>query len=305
MNEKLLCRIAECPSAFHLPRHGLSRQIQEVLLFVRTHQTATTFTTIIMASLTTNDNAVLSRLFDPEAAPTSSILVDPSLPAEPHVHDENTLAKIRWKEKTIISIIESVLRELQSATEKKKALTDAYRDMSDLVDEYPQCASIRNNRAQLFRLQHGDHVLIPATTPGTLPQFSDLASTALNDLNTAISLLSPATPQSAVSPIQCRTMAQAYTQRGALYHAASKSLSSLGLPKASLVYIQELDPRFEGWTVLDFEEAASRDFFMGGRYGNEVGKALAVHTNPTAKLCGQMVQEAMKREYSNSTVVVP
>ena len=258
-----------------------------------------------MATLSTNDNAVLTQLFDPEAASTSIILLDPCLPAEPHVHDQATLAEIRRKEKTIIGIVESALKELQSPAEKTTALIAAYRDMSDLVTEYPQNASIRNNRAQLFRLQYGDHVLIPSKRSGTLPRVTDLASTALNDLNTAISLLSPATPQSAISPIQCRTMAQAYTQRGALYHTASKSLASLGLPKASSVHIQDLDPRFEGWSILDFEEAASRDFFMGGRYGSEVGKALAVHTNPTAKLCGQMVQEAMKQEYSNSAMVVP
>ena len=48
---------------------------------------------------------------------------------------------------------------------------------------------------------------------------------------------------------------------------------------------------------IDFEEAASRDFALGGRYGNEIAKGLAVSTNPTAKLCGQMVREAMKKEY--------
>jgi hypothetical protein len=52
-----------------------------------------------------------------------------------------------------------------------------------------------------------------------------------------------------------------------------------------------------GWSKLDFEEHASRDFAMGGRYGNEIAKGLAVSTNPTAKLCGQMVREAMKKEY--------
>lgn len=36
---------------------------------------------------------------------------------------------------------------------------------------------------------------------------------------------------------------------------------------------------------------------MGGRYGNEVAKALAVAANPTAKLCGEIVREAMVREF--------
>jgi hypothetical protein len=51
------------------------------------------------------------------------------------------------------------------------------------------------------------------------------------------------------------------------------------------------------WTRFEFEEAASRDFAMGGRYGNEVAKGLAVSTNPTAKLCGRIVREAIKKEY--------
>jgi hypothetical protein len=52
------------------------------------------------------------------------------------------------------------------------------------------------------------------------------------------------------------------------------------------------------WKTIDFEENASRDFMMGGRYGNEIAKALAVSTNPTAKLCGEMVRGAMRKEYA-------
>jgi hypothetical protein len=41
---------------------------------------------------------------------------------------------------------------------------------------------------------------------------------------------------------------------------------------------------------------------MGGRYGNEIAKALAVSANPTAKLCGEMVREAMRKEYAGGGV---
>ncbi len=51
------------------------------------------------------------------------------------------------------------------------------------------------------------------------------------------------------------------------------------------------------WSSADFEEAASRDFQMGGRYGSEIGRVLGVAVNPTAKLCGAMVKEAMRREF--------
>ncbi len=56
--------------------------------------------------------------------------------------------------------------------------------------------------------------------------------------------------------------------------------------------------REKQWKVTEWEENASRDFMVGGRYGNEIAKALAVAANPTAKLCGEMVREAMKKEYA-------
>ena len=60
---------------------------------------------------------------------------------------------------------------------------------------------------------------------------------------------------------------------------------------------------WQGWTALDFDEAASEDFYIAGRYGSAIGKALAVRINPTAKLCGQMVREAMKQEYRRTGAV--
>jgi hypothetical protein len=54
--------------------------------------------------------------------------------------------------------------------------------------------------------------------------------------------------------------------------------------------------------VLDFEENASRDFVMGGRYGNQIAGKLAVGANPTAKLCGEMVREALRREFGGGGV---
>lgn len=35
---------------------------------------------------------------------------------------------------------------------------------------------------------------------------------------------------------------------------------------------------------------------MGGRYGNEVAREMAKGTNPYAKLCGEIVREAMRAE---------
>lgn len=41
---------------------------------------------------------------------------------------------------------------------------------------------------------------------------------------------------------------------------------------------------------------AARDFDAGGRYGNPVAREMSVRTNPYAKLCGNIVREAMRRE---------
>ena len=117
-----------------------------------------------------------------------------------------------------------------------------------------------------------------------------MAQTVLSDLDQAISLLTPVGRYPRLSPQAARTLSLAHTQRGAIYHMTAKMLA--------LGAVSVPDGRREaGWTKLEFEENASRDFAMGGRYGNEIAKGLAVSTNPTAKLCGQMVREAMKKEY--------
>ena len=246
--------------------------------------------------LTTNDNAVLSQIFDPESAPSSGILVDASLPPDP-ILDSIALAEIKAEEKSILMEVENIMREPKDSARRQDILTKAYSNLETLIDQFPNSAALLNDHAQIFRLLHGDNVIISYEVSPLSSDVISKASKALSGLNQAIRILSPPTPQAGVSPTQCRTLAQAHTQRGALYHAASKALttrpSNKGVPEVVISSLRH-------WKALDFEEAASRDFFMGGRYGNEVGKALAVHTNPTAKLCGQMVQDAMRREFAPS-----
>jgi hypothetical protein len=84
-------------------------------------------------------------------------------------------------------------------------------------------------------------------------------------------------------------LAQAHTQLGAIFYAAFKDLDS----EEDMVPSQL---KGTTWCKDRFEEEASRMFYLGGLYGNEVAKALAVHTNPHAKLCGSIVKEAMRKE---------
>ncbi|KAI4154972.1 MAG: hypothetical protein LQ340_001298 [Diploschistes diacapsis] len=233
--------------------------------------------------LTSNDNTVLAQIFDPEAAPSGNVVIDPSLPEDPVVQNNEIRLKIRQYEKHIIRSVESILNN--SPQLRTQGLEQGRADLESLLESYPESASLLNDYAQIVRLQFGDQLLVASTAT------ADIASRTLDSLNKAISLLTPSNPQAAVSPPQARTLGQAHTQRGALLHGASKATISNPCLKVIV-------PSLRGFAAVDLAEAASRDFFMGGRYGNEVAKGLAVHTNPTAKLCGQMVQDAMRREFA-------
>ncbi|MCJ1447019.1 MAG: hypothetical protein MMC23_007527 [Stictis urceolatum] len=245
--------------------------------------------------LTQHDNAVLSQLFDPEAAP-SDVKIDPSLPADPHVTDPKLLEEVRHREKLIVLSVEQVMREPTKTREKDRALRQAQVDLIALQAQY-KYAGLWNDLAQVIRLQLGDDILLASlrtcsSSPcSSSPATVESANLVIEALDTVINLLAPSSAQLRVSPSQARIMSSALLQRGALFNAAYKHL--LREPNAEAII-----KKFQGWKKDDFQEAASEAFFNAGRLGNELGKALAVHTNPTAKLCGQMVQDAMRREFA-------
>lgn len=49
-------------------------------------------------------------------------------------------------------------------------------------------------------------------------------------------------------------------------------------------------------TSEQLDDVASREFEMGGRFGNAVAREMAVRTNGHARLCAGVVREAMDRE---------
>ncbi|CAK7209164.1 hypothetical protein SBRCBS47491_000344 [Sporothrix bragantina] len=266
-------------------------------------------------TLSRRDIDVLGKIRDPESNPESGLRLDMSLPKDPHVADNSEYAAISHKEREFILSMQQA--EMELAGLKQKTLSDpveAYRTsvvgLGRLIADHPQYASARNNRAQAMRRLFGDDVLLEHVVPegpedhprntgaeailqGTAAgeqERIEAAATVLSDLDRAIALLMP-TSNSPMSPTAAKTLSLAFTQRAALYYATSKLIASGRQCSA------KVDRPEARWSKVDFEEAASRDFAMGGRFGNEIARGLAVGTNPVAKLCGQMVQQMMKSEY--------
>jgi len=262
------------------------------------------------ATLTTHDLIVLEKIKDPESGPAPPLLISESLPKDPHVTDQELYQSIIQQERGIISTVQEIelqIAGLKPTSQSSSPLTQyliCVKKFDKLIEDYPNYASARNNRAQALRRIYGDAMLVksPLETLGEQatvldPTASDallmsVSKRVLEDLTKAIFLLTPKL-FSPLSTQAAKTLSQVYTQRGALYHLTAKRLSS----KDTVLRIDEKQKEVQ-WKVIDFEENASMDFMMGGTYGNEIAKALAVTTNPTAKLCGDMVREAMRREYA-------
>jgi hypothetical protein len=92
--------------------------------------------------------------------------------------------------------------------------------------------------------------------------------------------------------VNANVLASAFTHRGLLLWAASRDAELQDALIASVNRLGDLDAE-------QLEEVASHDFASGGRYGNETAKQLAVKLNPYAKLCGNIVKEAMQKEISD------
>lgn len=254
-------------------------------------------------SLTKHDIGVLEKIRDPESGLSPGIVIDDTLPRDPHVQDEQLYQRIVAKEREIVLSIQQIelqlagLRQPLDDTPVVTKYQTCVQSLSNLIQDHSDYASARNNRAQALRRLYGDLILVKDAEPhpGSTALYAEAseeetasaAATILADLSTAIQLLTPATPWAAISPQAAKTLSSAYTQRGALYHAMSKQAKDDTIELRNGARLSRIEA----------EEQASRNFQQGGRYGNEIAKALAVATNPSAKLCGEIVRNAMKKEY--------
>lgn len=227
----------------------------------------------MVKTLTSNDTAVLQALFDPEASLSTRAKIEPFL-------------STTREAEMVIALQEEERLALEIVNQQSPARLDielAISKLGQIIKSAPRYASAWNNRAQATRMLH--HA---SNEPA---ERSAQTQSILADLRTAIALATPATPADSVSQLDAKVLASAHTHRGYILWQASRSDPAVRV-LASVRELRDLSRE-------DVEEMASRDFFLGGRYGNQIAQQLAVRTNPYAKLCGSIVKEAMRKEISD------
>lgn len=223
--------------------------------------------------LSFNDNAVLGALFDPESSLSNSTQVSD---AKPNDIEHTKLESIQENER-------QALLPLNNDDPSRTAIQNTIAKLDDIISEYPTYASAWNNRAQTRRMLYEIEQLYTDVVELNL---------ILKDLAQAIDLATPKSPLAAVSALDARVLASAHTHRGYLLYTASRS------DRLTQIVTTSVD-NFTGLDKDGLEEMASREFTLGGRYGNDTARQLAVRTNPYAKLCGSIVKEAMQKEVAD------
>jgi hypothetical protein len=261
-------------------------------------------------SLSQGDELILNQVFEPESSPEApKILVDASLPPDPHISDLPLLKELREREVDAIQMVEQQSQrpnlssvpfssqKVDNDTDKERIYSEALSILSELISQYPNYASAYNNRAQLHRWRFGDQLISSSTTD---QEIQSALEATVSDLREAISLSSPVGVNSKVSPQQAKLLMQAWTQLGAVFWnlgKSSKDNQNSGLSCSSRGK-ESSTSDWVNWDGTRFEEESSRCFFMAGMYGSDFGRNLAVKMNPYARLCGSIVKEALKREGS-------
>lgn len=157
-------------------------------------------------------------------------------------------------------------KEAIKMVEENKKYELARRIFDEIIVRDPTYASAYNNRAQLLRMKEDTD-----------------NEEVMKDLQRAIELAQPEVDMNQeirVSKMQGTILCQAYSQLGGIYLALAEQAKT------------------DGHDYWAYEEKASQSLFYAGMFGNETARALAAKVNPYAKLCGNMVREALERECS-------
>ncbi|KAL2374104.1 hypothetical protein BDBG_03442 [Blastomyces gilchristii SLH14081] len=289
--------------------------------------TATTAVTASAPHLSANDSAVLQALFDAESSlsnASTGIHLDSSLPQQLPGISPAELSKLQALERAAIL-------PLQAETTGRDTIRDANKiraavaKLTAIIEENKGYASAYVNRAQAARM------LVESGMDGNEKdeeEQRELANMIFADLSTVISLLSPSPSSSSyspslssasqhpspLSPLHARILANAHTHRAYIVYRAARALDSKPSPPSKkknnnnsnnnnndnttpgTATLTTLPVHLRDKSAQHLEEMASMDFQLGGRYGNEIARQMAVKTNPYAKMCGAIVKEAMRKE---------
>lgn len=240
--------------------------------------------------LSDNDIQVSKSVLDQQSwasMSASSSLIDPSLPPSLPFFDPEFLPTVQAVEKATVL-------PLNVAFPSRPLLELALAQLTDLVTLHPTYASAYNNRAQARRLLGDDNI---HSEPEQWIMIWD-------DLCEAIRLATPTVAGARVSVRHGNLLAAAHMQRGLLLFGlvrstndlVSKTGGALGNEVNWVDYKCRLPKQFWGLDTTDLEAMASRDFETAGRYGNKVAWEISAATNPYARLCGEIVKEAIRAE---------
>jgi hypothetical protein len=180
----------------------------------------------------------------------------------------------------------TILMSLNAVSPSPPIVEAAISALDSLILEYPFHAGSYINRAEARRL------LYPETE--ILVSHPEVVVAIFEDLGQAISLTLAKPHQQVVSRQSATVLASAYTHRALLLYRSSQ------MPYKRRQMLFSMKPELMELTEDAILELASRDFAMGGRYGNKLAKQMAVLTNPYAKLCGNIVKEALRKEIDMS-----
>lgn len=231
-----------------------------------------------MSVLTANDQYVYSCLF-PDADETleTSRGAAPLSACEPL--DGSTFYSEADKDPDAGTVDAAEVDIIQRLEAKTVTAAAALVEYDALAKQFPTRASVHNNRAQVRRLLY-------------VEQEEDACRLAAieKDLDTAIRLAQDDEESGgAGAGAAGRVLAQAYTQKGWLALKRIEALRAREQP-------QQAESVQQQRCVWDMEEEASRWLWLGGAHGNRQAQRAASRINPYAKLCGQMVEQALRRE---------
>ncbi|KAH8593251.1 hypothetical protein B0O99DRAFT_627584 [Bisporella sp. PMI_857] len=260
-----------------------------------------------MATLTRHDVSILAKIKDPEAnvAP-SYVKADSSLPPDPNLSKDEYQDAKELEANALKKLMkrDSFGFPLEPSTQD---LLDLLDDLEVLVERHPNYSSARNNRVQAIRTIYGDDLLVKLSQESKQinsldniglqdRRLKDAATLALQDLTTAINLLS-VSPEIPISTRSAQTLANLHTQKATIYNTTSKLLNRPNSKLRITVLEKSKDGReLELRGSNEFEDQAHRNFSLGAWYGNELAEKMVPVTNPMAKLCGEIVSNAMKKE---------